>query len=302
MKEHLKKSITMAMPQLGQGHVATYIPELAKVRPDQFSLALVAHDKTEYELGDGLETFSIQSVSKLYSLTLALNELDDNLWLRTHKEPSGMAFNSLVQLEYEQGIPRNPFINAGAIVTVDILCEKFGTKAFDEILNFIRKLSGNSGINFNKAIFESEKSTGHRNYALAHFMKSYGNIHSDVELVLDTYFKLCSITMTSTDLARSFYFLCNRGVALDGSIVTSPRHTKRISALMMSCGTYDNVGEVAYRIGLPCKSGVGGAIVAALPGEYAICVWSPALNKSGNSLFGMKVLEEFTTLTGKSSF
>lgn len=303
MKKQLQESIELAKPLLGQGHVATYIPELSKVEPKQFSAAIICHSSLEtFEFGEKDKLFSIQSVSKLFSLTLALNELDDKLWLRTNKEPSGMAFNSLVQLEYEQGIPRNPFINAGAIVTTDILCEKYGKDAFDKILSFIRNLAGNDSINFDESIYQSEKTTGHRNYALAYFMKSYNNIHCDVDLVLDTYFKMCSIMMSSTDLARAFYFLCNGGLDIKGNIVTNSRHTKRINALMMSCGTYDNVGEVAYRIGLPCKSGVGGAIVAALANNYSICVWSPALNEKGNSLFGMKVLEEFTTLTGKSSF
>nr|WP_216639927.1 glutaminase [Halobacteriovorax marinus] len=286
----------------GMGEVANYIPELAKIDPKQFAMTVATVDGRIYSCGSSDKLFSIQSISKVFVLTMAMNVLQDELWERVGKEPSGSAFNSLVQLETEQGIPRNPFINAGALVTTDAIIQRF-TNAYDEILNFVRDLSQNESIEFDKNVALSEFQHSERNSALAYFMKSFGNIESDPIQLLDVYFHHCSIAMNTVDLAKAFLFLANGGVnpATGKRVVTSLK-AKRVNSLMLTCGLYDNVGDFAYRVGLPAKSGVGGGIVAVLPGEFSVAVWSPELNLSGNSLIGTKALELFTNYTEKSIF
>jgi glutaminase len=238
----------------------------------------------------------------VFSLTLALKILGKDLWERVGVEPSGNAFNSLVQLEYEQGIPRNPFINAGAIVICDILVTCL-TQPKAELLGFIRSSSGIPTIDYSSKIADSEKQTGYRNYALTNLMKDFGNIQNDVETVLGLYFHLCSIEMTCKELAQAFLFLASDGVnPLTNATVVNPTRTKRINSIMQMCGFYDEAGEFAFSTGLPGKSGVGGGIVAIHPGKYSIAVWSPKLNTNGNSYKGMKVLEGFTTKTASSIF
>ena len=217
-------------------------------------------------------------------------------------EPSGNAFNSLMQLEYEKGIPRNPLINAGALVVTDILVSKFeNPKA--EILRYLRQLAGTDAVHFNKSVAESERNTGYRNFALAYFLKSFGNLHNEVEQVLDVYFHQCSIEMTCVELARAMQIFSGHGLEPhSGGRLLSSSQTKRLNAVMQTCGFYDEAGEFTYAVGLPGKSGVGGGIAALLPGHYSIAVWSPELNKKGNSVLGMKALELFTTMTGNSVF
>ena len=225
-----------------------------------------------------------------------------DLWQRVGVEPSGSAFNSLVQLEYEKGIPRNPFINAGAIVVCDILVSKLENPQAD-LLAFIRKSSGIASIDYCAAVVESEKETGFRNYALTNFMKGFGNIYNDVEVVLDLYFHLCSINMSCKELSQTFLYLASGGVnPITNLTVISPERSKRINSIMQMCGFYDEAGEFAFRTGLPGKSGVGGGIIAVHPGKFCITVWSPKLNSNGNSYQGMKALEAFTTKTKSSIF
>jgi glutaminase len=284
------------------GEVATYIPELGNVDPAKLGIHLTTVEKTHFSFGDSDDKFSIQSIAKVLSLTLALKILGQDLWKRLGVEPSGSAFNSLVQLEYEKGIPRNPFINAGAIVICDILVTCLGDPKA-ELLEFVRKASGIDSIDYCLNVAESEKRTGFRNYALAYFMKDFGNIHNDVEAVLDVYFHLCSIEMSCKELAQAFLFLASGGVnPMTNETVVSPGRTKRINSIMQMCGFYDEAGEFAFRTGLPGKSGVGGGIVAIHPGMYSIAVWSPKLNTNGNSYKGMKVLEAVTTKTMSSIF
>lgn len=284
------------------GKVATYIPELGNVDPRKLGIHLTTVWGDHYSLGDYDEKFSIQSIAKVLSLTLALKIMGKDMWDRVGVEPSGSAFNSLVQLEYEKGIPRNPFINAGAIVICDILITCLDNPKV-ELLKFIREISGIENIDYCPKIAESEMRTGYRNYALANLMKDFGNIHNDIDSVLDLYFYLCSIEMTCKELAQTFLFLASDGVnpMIDETVI-SPRRTKRINAIMQMCGFYDEAGEFAFRTGLPGKSGVGGGIVAIHPGQYCIVVWSPKLNKNGNSYKGMKVLEGVTTKTQSSIF
>lgn len=285
-----------------KGAVASYIPELANVEPKKLGIHLTTIQQDQYSFGDSNEKFSIQSIAKVLSLTLALKIVGEDVWERVGVEPSGSAFNSLVQLEYEKGIPRNPFINAGAIVICDILVSSLDNPKF-ELLEFIRRISGIASIEYSAKIAESEMQTGYRNFALANFMKDFGNIKNDVNTVLDLYFHLCSIEMTCKELAQSFLFLAFDGVnPIINETVVTPRRTKRINSIMQMCGFYDEAGEFAFRTGLPGKSGVGGGIVAIHPGKYCIAVWSPKLNKNGNSYKGMKVLEAFTTKTESSIF
>tara|TARA_R100001377_G_C3187645_1_gene109228 strand:+ start:209 stop:1135 length:927 start_codon:yes stop_codon:yes gene_type:complete len=284
------------------GEVAAYIPQLGKVDPRKLGIHLTTVDQTHHSFGDSDEKFSIQSIAKVLSLTLALKILGKDIWTRVGVEPSGSAFNSLVQLEYEKGIPRNPFINAGAIVVCDILVSCLNNPKI-ELLQFIREASGIPTIDYCSKVAESEKRMGFRNIALVNFMKDFGNIHNDAEVVLDLYFHLCSIEMSCRELAQAFLFLAADGInPMTKMVVINPQRSKRINSLMLMCGFYDEAGEFAFRVGLPGKSGVGGGIVAVHPGKFCIAVWSPKLNKNGNSYKGMKVLEEVTTKTKFSIF
>jgi len=289
-------------PVIGQGKVASYIPELAKVSPHKFGMAVVGIDGSVTTVGDAQEPFSIQSISKLFTLVMALQLEGERVWDRCGREPSGTPFNSLVQLEAESGKPRNPFINPGALVCTDILCTRFAVPE-NAVVEFLRPLCGNREMHYDRAVAASERRTAHRNAAMAHLMKSFGNLHNDVEEVLDAYCRHCAIEMSCVELARAVAFLAHGGRhPADGHPILGPSLTKRLNALMLTCGTYDAAGDFAFRVGLPAKSGVGGGIVAVMPGECGICVWSPALEPSGNSHAGSLALERFTDLTGRSIF
>lgn len=289
-------------PEIGRGRVADYIPELSRVPSDKFGVALCTPDGRVYCAGDAGEPFSIQSISKVFTLTLALQLVGDELWQRIGREPSGTAFNSLVQLEHEHGIPRNPFINAGALVITDIIQSRV-KDAKARLLEFLRSLSGNAGVDADLAVARSEQATGFRNIALVNFLKGFGNLDNAPDVVVDAYFHHCAIAMCCINLARACLFLCNGGIQpASGQAIISPSLTKRLNALMLTCGTYDSVGDFAYRVGLPAKSGVGGGIVAVLPRRFSVCVWSPGLNESGNSLAGTRALELLTTKSGISIF
>ncbi|WP_461633125.1 glutaminase [Labilibaculum euxinus] len=284
------------------GSPASYIPELRDVDPDKFGVHLITNTNQNYSLGDSEEKFSIQSISKVLSLVMAYKLEDEDLWKRVGVEPSGTPFNSLVQLEYDQGIPRNPFINAGALVICDVLVEHLENPK-EEFLHFVRTLSGNSSLEYCSRIAESEKLTSYRNASLINLMKDLGNIRNDIDTVLDFYFNLCSIEMTCSELARTFLFLASYGKdPITNEKFLSSSKSKRINAVMQLCGFYDEAGEFSFKVGLPGKSGVGGGIVAILPNQYSIAVWSPRLNKKGNSSKGMKFLELFTSETESSIF
>ena len=285
-----------------EGSVANYIPELSKVDPNRFGVQLTTVEGDKFAFGDWDVRFSIQSIAKVFSYVLAYSRIKSELWERVGVEPSGTAFNSLVQLESDKGIPRNPFINAGAIVICDILVSQLDSPK-EEVLSFIRELSGIDSINFNTSVAESERTSGYINMALVNFMKSFGNIHNDIDEVMDLYFHICSIEMSCMELSKSFLFLANNGVVpYSGKRILSPSRTKRANALMQSCGFYDESGQFTFKVGLPGKSGVGGGIVAIHPLRYCITVWSPRLNPKGNSYKGMLFLEEFTTRTELSIF
>lgn len=301
-KKILKEIFTEVQPYFGKGKVADYIPALKQVDPIKFGLAIATIDGEFIQLGDATEPFSIQSISKVFSLSLAFRHHGESLWHRVGKEPSGTSFNSLVQLEYERGIPRNPFINAGALVVTDILISDFHDPK-EDVLTFLKKVSGNDSIYYDEVVVNSEKAHSYRNASLVNFMKSHQNIHNHVEDVLDVYFHHCSIAMSCVDLAKAMLYFANHGILPStGERLLTVSQAKRLNAVMMTCGFYDEAGEFAFRVGLPGKSGVGGGIVAVIPGKLSIAVWSPELNTKGNSIVGMKALELFTTKTGMSVF
>lgn len=284
------------------GEVATYIPELAKVDRNKFGMHLCSAIGEEFSFGDAEEKFSIQSISKVLSLTLALIKQGESIWDRVDVEPSGDPFNSLVQLEYESGIPRNPLINSGALVICDVLLDHL-TNPKEEYLNFVREVAEDHAIHYDEKVAKSEKEKGFHNKAMVNLMKAFENIRNDPEEVLDFYFYTCSLTMTCKELARTFLLYANHGCLRNsGEQILSVKRTKRINALMQTCGFYDEAGEFSFRVGLPGKSGVGGGIVAIYPNMYSVAVWSPKLNDKGNSHAGMLALEYLTDMTGSSIF
>lgn len=289
-------------PLLLQGEVANYIPRLAAVPHDRFGMAVVTLDGRVFQTGDADELFSMQSLSKVYTLAMALQSVGDTLWQRVGREPSGNAFNSLVQLEQENGHPRNPFINAGALVVADVVLSA-RSDARSDLLDFIRRCTANPALRDDPEVALSEDAHGFRNAALANFIRSFDNLNNVIKDVLDFYFFQCSLAMSCVDLARGFLFLANGGrCPWSGDTMLSSDQAKRINALMLTCGTYDAAGDFAYEVGMPAKSGVGGGIVGVIPGQLTVAVWSPALNRKGNSLAGSAALERFTSKTGLSIF
>ncbi len=292
-------------PLLGKGKVADYIPALANVDPKKFAFSIVTKDGKEYHIGDFEHNFSIQSISKVFTFTLALDIYGKELYKRVGVEPSGNPFNSLVQLEYENGIPRNPFINAGAIVITDALISHYKDdyKAFEILLKFIRDISDDNSITYDQEVSKSEMEHGFRNLALANLMKSFNNLDNNPNKVVETYFKQCAISMSSKKLARSMLFLANGGIdPLSKKSFITKQQARRVNALMLTCGHYDASGEFAFNVGLPGKSGVGGGIVATVPKEMGICVFSPPLNSYGNSYIGTIALQKFVEKSGLSIF
>jgi glutaminase len=287
-----------------RGHVADYIPALARVSPDQFGIAVVTPDGTIHAAGDAETPFSIQSVSKVFALTLALDRIGEELWHRVGREPSGSAFNSIIQLESERGIPRNPFINAGAIVVSDALLAGHDPReTIGDLLRFVRFLAEDDGVAIDSEVAHSEAGTGFRNFALANYMKAFGNLETAVEDACKVYFHQCALTMSCRQLAMAGRYLMLQGIHPGtGEPVISPERARRISALMLTCGHYDGSGEFAFRVGIPGKSGVGGGILAIVPGKASIAVWSPGLNERGNSKLGSLALERLAERTGWSVF
>lgn len=283
------------------GDVADYIPGLEKVDPNQFGISVAMTSGETYSAGDSATDFSIQSISKVFTLGLVMGLDGDNLWDRVSREPSGTPFNSLVQLEQERGIPRNPFINAGALVVTDRLLSITGDSQAS-LEGLLRTESSNHAIKVSESIAAGEKATGHRNASLAYFLSSYCNLTNPVPKVLDAYFRQCAIAMSCEDLARAGSFLSRGGTGRGGRMVLTPDQVRKLNAVMLTCGTYDAAGDFAYRVGLPCKSGVGGGILAVVPGKCAVGVWGPKLDKSGNSSAGVAALAKLTSRIGWSIF
>ena len=290
------------LPYAKDGKQADYIPELAKVNPDQFGMCIhtIYGETASIEQAD--TRFSIQSISKVFALAMCLSIKGDDLWKRVGKEPSGTAFNSLIQLEVERGIPRNPFINSGAIVMADILLSNLANPEAD-FLNFVRAVAGNDTIDYNNEVAISERENGYLNAAIANLLKYHGTIENGIEEVLHFYFMMCSIEMSCRELSLAFLVFANHRRKFDHAGITlTSSQVKRMNAIMQTCGFYDEAGEFAYLVGLPGKSGVGGGIVAIYPLQYSVAVWSPRLNPKGNSVMGIKALELLTTETKESIF
>ncbi|WP_086981445.1 glutaminase B [Vibrio aphrogenes] len=302
-KELLTDILEHVRPLIGKGKVANYIPALANVPNDKLAMAIYTNEGEVIKAGDADEEFSIQSISKVLSLTLAMQIYQpEEIWRRVGKEPSGQAFNSMIQLEVEQGIPRNPFINAGAIVVADMLQTRLSAPR-QRLLEFARQLSGDTHIVYDKVVAASEMLHSDRNAAIAYLMRSFGNFENEVIPVLNNYFHACSLKMSCVDLAKTFSYLANKGQSVHTKKqIIAPNQTKRLNALLATCGLYDGAGEFAFRVGMPGKSGVGGGIIAVIPGEMTIAVWSPELDKSGNSLAGTAALELLSTELGRSIF
>jgi glutaminase len=291
-------------PRLGEGRVAQYIPELAGVDPRKLGIAIATVGGDCLCAGDADETFSIQSISKVFMLALALGKVGDQLWHRVGREPSGSPFNSIVQLEHEHGIPRNPFINPGAIVVTDIvLGSRSPSEAIGQILHFVRCVANDDSIRIDEHVARSENETGFRNRALANYMRAFGNLDNEVERTLGVYFHQCAIAMSCRQLARAGLFLAGEGMdPITGERMVSRERARRVNAVMMTCGHYDGSGDFAFHVGMPGKSGVGGGILAVVPRVASIAVWSPALNAQGNSLLGALALREISARTGWSVF
>ena len=290
------------LPYANEGKQADYIPELAKVNPDQFGMCIhtIYGETASIEQAD--TRFSIQSISKVFALAMCLSIKNDDLWKRVGKEPSGTAFNSLIQLEVEKGVPRNPFINAGAIVMADILLSHLEYPE-EDFLRFVRAVAGNDTIEYNRDVAISERENGYLNAAIVNLLKYHGTIENDIEEVLHFYFMMCSIEMSCRELSLAFLVFANHRRKFDyAGITLTSSQVKRINAIMQTCGFYDEAGEFAYLVGLPGKSGVGGGIVAIYPLQYSVAVWSPRLNSKGNSVMGIKALELLTTETKESIF
>jgi glutaminase len=292
------------MQRTDRGEVASYIPELACVNASSFGLVVVDSAGHIAAAGDADTPFSIQSISKVFTLTLALGMIGDRLWQRVGREPSGSPFNSIVQLERERGIPRNPFINAGAIAVTDAILSGHQPKeTLGEILRFMQFLSGDSSITIDESVAASEQRTGFRNIALANYMKSFGVLENPVDFTLGVYFHHCAIAMSCRQLAMAGRFLAHSGRnPSTGFLVVQPERARRINAIMMTCGHYDGSGEFAYRVGLPGKSGVGGGILAIAPGKASIAVWAPGLDANGNSQLGRMALESLSKRMSWSIF
>ncbi|MBC3839208.1 glutaminase [Streptacidiphilus sp. 4-A2] len=297
----LDEAMSAARRSAGVGRVADYIPALARADPDAFGIALATVDGELYGAGAWTQPFSVQSISKLFTLALVLADGEQGIWERVGREPSGNPFNSLVQLETERGIPRNPFINAGAIVVTDKLLSLTGDAA-GAVRAFLRTEADNPLVRTDPEVAASEAGHGHRNAALAHFIASHGNLVNPVEEVLAEYYAHCAIEASCRDLALAGRFLARHGLRADGSRLLSRSDAKRVNGVLLTCGTYDRGGEFAYRVGLPGKSGVGGGVLAMIPGRAAVCAWSPGLDAAGNSVGAVAALDAFTTLSGLSVF
>ncbi|WP_412060984.1 glutaminase [Rubrivirga sp. IMCC45206] len=288
-------------PLVGTGAVASYIPPLAAVDPARFGLAVRTVDGAEHGVGDSDDRFSIQSIAKVLALAVAMDAEGNALWARVGREPSGTAFNSLVQLEADGGVPRNPMINAGALVVMDAVLAHSAPGA-TPILDLVRSAADDATLAVDHAVAEAEIATAHRTRALAHFLKAFGTLRGDPDTVVEAYCRLCAVSMSCVELCRAFTFLATGGRSPSGEAVVSPRQAKRLNAVMLTCGVYDEAGDFAYRVGLPAKSGVGGGIVAVMPGEFVAAAWSPGLGPRGNSVAGTAALEALTTRTGRSIF
>ena len=290
LREHMQQAYVLGCKVLGQGTVASYIPELA--RADGYSFGIVAQKKdgTVVSCGDSDTRFSIQSVGKVISLALALKALgSEEVFSHVLMEPSGDSFSSIIKLDTASDLPYNPMINAGAIQVISLIVDHIG---FQDLLAFTQRICMDPGITLNEAVYHSEAQTGDRNRAIAYLLQSKGVLMADPEETLDLYFKLCSMNVTAKSLATLGLVLANDGQnPMTGEHVVSPRHARAINSLMFTCGMYDRSGEFGVKVGIPAKSGVGGGIACSVKGRMGIGVYGPALDEKGNSVGGLAALE-----------
>lgn len=298
MKKLLESLVEKNKVYAKEGKLASYIPALLEADLEALGVCVVdLKDNYEFWAGDSDVKFTIQSISKVISLIIALNDNGrTNVFKKVNAEPTGMGFNSIVNLEDSmENRPYNPMINAGAIVTTSLIFGENQDKKLERILNFLRRASNNPNIGINEEIYLNEKATGDRNRALAYFMKSTGALEGDVEEVLDLYFKQCSIEATARDLARFGAVIANDGVTPWSNEVLMSRDICRIvKTIMVTCGMYDASGEFAVHVGIPAKSGVGGGVLATVPRRYGIGLYGPSLDNKGNSICGLRILKDLS--------
>ena len=302
--EAVTHAFEVAQQAADKGKLAAYIPELARADIDKLAVAACLSSGEIAAAGTCGEPVTIQSVSKVFMLALALGKVGDSLWQRVGREPSGSAFDSILQLEQENGIPRNPFINAGALVVCDsVLSGHQPKETLAEMMRFVRFLADDEQIFIDRRVARSEAETGNRNRSLAHYLKSCGNLRSPVDLTLGVYFHQCAVAMTTIQLAKAGRFLAFGGkLSHNGSRIVPLKQAQRINAIMLTCGHYDGSGDFAFRVGVPGKSGVSGVVLAVVPGLASIAVWAPGLDPNGNSLLGTKMLEILIGNLGWSVF
>ena len=290
LERAVQEAFACAQSSLGEGRVATYIPELGRADPSKLAVNLHTVDGRVSGAGDVDEPFTLQSISKVFTLAYALRSGGDGFLRQMSMEPSGDAFHSIVRLEQEQGRPRNPYINTGAILVSEQLPGRNPEEKIDGFLDFLKELARSDRIEIDDNAYRSESETGNRNRALAHFMKHHGTIENPT-VAVETYFRQCSIRATALLLGRMSLFLANKGVdPVTGRRILDEKSNGMIVALMATCGLYDEIGRFAVRVGLPGKSGVSGGIMAVAPQRMTIAVFSPKLDPKGNSVAGLAAL------------
>ncbi len=279
---------------LADGKVADYIPELARANPEWFAITVVTTEGEVFEYGDTEQSFTIQSISKPFVYGLALEDHGrDHVLSRVGVEPSGEAFNSII-LDQSSKRPFNPMINSGAIVTTDLVQGRDYADRIGRLIDMFSRYAGRD-LHVDSAVFMSERATGHRNRAIAHLMVSFGMLSENIDETLELYFQQCALLVTCRDLAIMGATLATGGVNPTTEVrAVEQKYVKDILSIMLSCGMYDYSGEWAYRIGIPAKSGVGGGILAVVPGQGAIATFSPPLDAKGNSVRGIKVFEDLS--------
>ncbi|MEO1095964.1 MAG: glutaminase A [Cyanobacteria bacterium J06638_28] len=277
---------------LNTGTLASYIPELAKANPNWFAISIVTVDGRIFQVGDVEQQFTIQSMSKVFVYGMALEELGrDRLLAKVGVEPSGDPFNSIIRLDENSHRPDNPMINAGAIATTSLIQGENPTERLNRLLKMFRRYVGRD-VYVDISTFLSERATGHRNRAIAHLMLNFGMIDEQIEAALDLYYQQCSVLVTCQDLATMAAALANSGKhPITGEQVLPTEYVRDLLSVMYTCGMYNFAGEWAYRVGIPAKSGVCGGILAVVPNQAGIAVFSPPLDANGNSVRGIKVFE-----------
>ena len=298
----MAKALEVAKAAAPSGKVASYIPELAKVDPNLMGIALCAVDGGLIAAGDADATFTMQSVSKVFFLAHAIREQGPGILDRMFLEPSGDAFHSIVRLEEEYGKPRNPYINAGAIMVAGLLPGSGPDEKVRGFRSFMSEICDGVAFPVDEAVYQSESNTGFRNRALANYMRHHG-IVADADVAVETYFRLCAVVCTTKRLARAGLFLANGGLdPITGKRILEVADNRSVVALMAMCGMYDEVGRFAIDVGLPGKSSVSGAVLSVLPGRLSIAVFGPALGPKGNSIGGLAAMRQLSTSLDLSLF